>query len=193
MVVIGNGESRNSIDIDHIQDQIVGCNAVVRHHTIDSVVCVDRKMLRECLQYHLNFDLCYTRANLLFENTTGKIQKVPDLPYKGSQRWDEPFHWGSGPYAVLIASQLSNQVKMIGFDLYGKDKLVNNCYKDTENYDDSKKRAVDPRYWIHQISKVFGCFPTVDFKIYQTPDWQLPEKWNLPNVSVDKISNFAYT
>lgn len=193
MVVIGNGESRIDIDLDRISSPKIGCNAVVREHFIDSVVCVDRKMLKECIQYNLNFSTCYTRPHLQLCNNNLQVATVPDLPYKGTQRWDDAVHWGSGPYAVLIASQLSKQVKMLGFDLFSKNNKVNNCYKDTENYDASEKRAVDPRYWIHQISKVFECFPDVDFEIYQTPDWQLPEKWNMPNVSVDKISNFTYT
>ena len=193
MLVIGNGESRNSIDLDVVKTEKIGCNAVVRNNFIDYVVCVDRKMLRECIQYSVNFSKCYTRERWRFCSDSPYIEVVPELPYIGTERWDDPFHWGSGPYAVLIAAGLSRSVKLIGFDLYSKDKKVNNCYKDTENYDASTKRAVDPRYWIHQIGKVFECFPSVDFEIYQTPDWQSPEKWILPNVSVDKISNFTYT
>jgi len=121
------------------------------------------------------------------------VQSLPKLPYKGDQRWDDPIHWGSGPYAVLLAAGLSHKVEIIGFDLYSKDDLVNNCYKETENYDPSTKRAVDPRYWIHQIGKVFEYFPHTKFTIFQPSDWQVPEKWNLLNVYVDKISNFTYT
>ena len=193
MIAIGNGESRRSIDIDKISNTKIGCNAIVRDHFIEHVVCVDRKMLQECAQYSINFKRCYTRDRWRFCTDTPYIDTVPDLPYKGTERWDDPFHWGSGPYAVLIAAGLSDTVKMIGFDLYSNNNCVNNCYKDTENYDDSTKRAVDPRYWILQIAKVFECFPQTEFTVYQTPDWQLPQKWNLPNVEVDKISNFTYT
>lgn len=192
MVVIGNGESRIDIDLDRISLPKIGCNAVVRSHYIDRLVCVDRKMLRECAQYSINFGTCYTRPNLTLGNKHCQIQSVPDLPYEGSQRWDDAFHWGSGPYAVLIAAGLSHTVEMIGFDLYSNNEHVNNCYKDTENYDASTKRAVDPRYWIHQIGKVFECFPHTEFTIYQTPNWQVPDKWSLPNAFVDKISNFTY-
>jgi len=191
-VTIGNGESRKAIDITKIRKSIVGCNAVFRETFIQHLVCVDRRMLEEAVRSN-NFSCCYTRLEWIKQFNSASIKTVPKLPYQGNQRWDEPFQWGSGPYAVLIAAGLSTHVQMIGFDLYSKDKLVNNCYKDTENYDPSTKRAVDPRYWIHQIGKVFECFPRVNFEIYQTPDWQLPEKWNLPNVSVDKISNFTYT
>lgn len=193
MIVIGNGESRKPIQLDNICSPKIACNAAVRNNTVDYLVSIDRKMFRECLQYDKNFGICYTRKDWIGKFNHPKVKPVPELPYKGTERWDDPFHWGSGPYAVLIAAQFSSTVEMIGFDLYSKDNFVNNCYKDTDNYDPSTKRAVDSRYWIHQIGKVFECFPSVDFEIYQTPDWQLPEKWILPNVRVDKISNFTYT
>jgi len=192
MIAIGNGESRLDINIDRIVEAKVGCNAIIRNHTIDHVVCVDKCMLKECLQYHINAGKIYTRLDHNIGDSR-VVQRLPELPYTGKQRWDESIHWGSGPYAVLLAAGLSHKVRMIGFDLYSKDSFINNCYKNTENYDAATKRAVDSRYWIHQIGKVFECFPRTEFTVYQTPDWQLPEKWILPNVAVDKISNFTYT
>lgn len=194
MIAIGNGESRSSIDLARITEPLVGCNAIARDRYVDHLVCVDRKMVKECIKlYYKNFDKIYTRSNWVDSFKDPKVNSVPHLPYTGSQRWDEPFHWGSGPYAVLLAAEFSRKVQMIGFDLWSETKFVNNCYKDTENYDSATKRAVDPRYWIHQIGRVFECFPQTEFTIYQTPDWQLPEKWNCANVQVDKISNFTYT
>ena len=191
MIAIGNGESRLVIDIDKISDIKVGCNAIIRKHTVEHLICVDKRMLKECVQYSINAGTLYTRPNYVISNSQ-LIKTIPKLPYAGHQRWDYPVHWGSGPYAVLIAALFSKKIKMIGFDLYSRDSFVNNCYKDTENYDTSTKRAVDSKYWVHQISKVFECFPDRNFVIYQTPDWQLPKKWTLPNVLLDKISNFTY-
>jgi hypothetical protein len=191
MMVIGNGESRLSLDIDRIAETKIGCNAIVRDHTVEHLVCVDKRILKECVQYSVNACTVYTRSKHVIGDSKF-VQSVPKLPYTGKQRWDDPIHWGSGPYAVLLAAGFSDKIKMIGFDLYSRDNSVNNCYKDTENYDHSSKRAVDPRYWIHQIGKIFKCFPKTAFTIYQTPDWQLPEKWNYTNVQVDKISNFTY-
>jgi hypothetical protein len=107
-------------------------------------------------------------------------------------REDDPFHWGSGPYAVLLAATKSEYVALVGFDLYGIGSKINNCYKDTHCYNAADYRAVDPRYWIHQIGKVFECFPDTEFCIYQTPQWQMPKKWNLPNVFLDNINRFTY-
>ena len=114
---------------------------------------------------------------------------VPDLPYKGTERPDEPFQWGSGPYAVLLACTMGNDIRLVGFDLHSKSKYMNNIYKDTTNYNKSDHHAIDPRYWIHQIGKLIHIFPYKHFTIYNDNDWTLPESWKMPNVSVDNTSN----
>jgi hypothetical protein len=62
-------------------------------------------------------------------------------------------------------------------------------YKDTANYSLAHKSAVDPRYWIYQIGKVFECFPDTHFIIHQTDNWQLPKAWKYSNVSLDNLNN----
>jgi hypothetical protein len=196
MWAIGNGESRSLININHLQGEKVGCNAIMRDYYVDRLVCVDRRMIEEALNKGVNTrgTLVYTRPDWYPRYKTLKVRELPPLPYEGNQRWDEPFQWGSGPYAVLIAAMFAkeHEVNLIGFDLYSKTKTVNNVYKDTQNYDASDKRAVDPRYWIHQIGMVFKCFPKIKFTIYQYPNWELPKAWNYPNVKVDRLSSIAY-
>ena len=196
MWAIGNGESRSAIDINKLQGPKVGCNAIMRDYYTDYLVCVDRRMVEEALNRGVNTNgtLVYTRPDWYPRYKTLKVREVPPLPYKGEQRWDEPFQWGSGPYAVLIAAAFAKEreVNLIGFDLWSTTKQVNNIYKDTPHYDPADKRAVDPRYWIHQIGMVFECFPKIKFTIYQESDWKLPQAWNYPNVLVDKISNISY-
>ena len=199
MLVIGNGESRKGIDLTKFDERIVGCNAIYRDLYVRHLVCVDRRMVTEAIDAGYNEDsFIYTRPDWYnqFKNIK-HVREVPDLPYVGSDRWDEPFQWGSGPYAVLLGTKIANKdleiVKLIGFDLYGNDEgKTNNIYKDTQNYNASDKRAVDPRYWIHQIGMVFKCFPKVKFQVYQQLKWELPKAWNYPNVEVDNISNIYY-
>ena len=196
MLVIGNGESRKNIDIKKLSGPKVGCNAIYRDCYMDYLVCVDRRMMQEALNAGANVQgsLLYTRPDWLQQFKTLRVREVPELPYVGSDRWDEPFQWGSGPYAVLIAAKYAKEkyVNLLGFDLHSKTKNVNNIYKSTPNYDDAGKRAVDPRYWIHQIGMVFECFPRINFRIYQDLDWKLPQAWKYPNVTVDNISNIYY-
>lgn len=196
MWAIGNGESRTSIAIDRLEGPKVGCNAIWRDYYTDHLVCADKRMMSECLQAKVNDNgtLLYTRDDWYDRFATNGVLRVPPLPYEGNERHDEPFHWGSGQYAILIAAMNAKQgfVNLLGFDLYSKDKLVNNIYKGTPNYSVADKRAVDPRYWIHQNGMVFKCFPDIQFKIFQLEDWELPEVWNQSNVMVDNISNIVY-
>ena len=193
MYVFGNGESRTSVDIDKLDGIKIGCNAIYRDYAVDHLVCVDRRMVNEAIDNGANdYALVYTREDWLSQYKQFKrIRAVPILPYNGTERWDEPFQWGSGPYAVLLAAKLckGSTVRLIGFDLYSPTATVNNVYKSTSNYDSADKRAVDPRYWIHQIGKIFEIYPRRTFTIYQELGWELPKAWNHPNVSVDKISS----
>ena len=192
MLVIGNGESRRDIDINSLDYTKIGCNAILRDAKVEHLVCVDKPMLREAVNssYHKNSKV-YTRKNLFVQHQLEKnIRMVPDLPYAGNERADDPIHWGSGPYAVLLAAKLAtDDVHLLGFDLYSTDNRVNNVYKDTSNYSLSFKSAVDPRYWIYQIGKIFEHFPNTRFIIHQDETWQLPKSWKLSNVSLDNISN----
>ena len=118
MWAIGNGESRETIDIDKLYGLKVGCNAIHRDYYIDYLVCVDRRMMQEALNAGANKQgtLVYTRPEWFHKFRTKRVRQVPELPYAGSERWDEPFQWGSGPYAVLLAAKQEKIVKMIGFD-----------------------------------------------------------------------------
>ena len=191
MLVIGNGESRKDINLNNQYDTKIGCNAIHRDCYVDHLICVDRRMVQQAIDANVNeASIVYTRSDWIdvYRNNQ-KIRTVPQLPYRGTERHDEPFQWGSGPYAVLLGAKLSKEVSLIGFDLHSTTNTVNNIYKDTKGYDAGTKRAVDPRYWIHQIAKVFEYYPKRKFTIYQTADWTLPNNWNLKNVSVDNINN----
>lgn len=196
MYAIGNGESRSDLDINKLYGTKIGCNAILREYTVDHLVCCDRRMVQEAIQKEYNnYCYIYTRSDWYKQfSHYHRIRELPKLPYTGEQRWDDPFHWGSGPYAVLLAARLAKDetVNLIGFDLYGNQNLVNNLYKDTKNYAASQSRSVDPKYWILQIAKVFELFKHQKFIIYQFPEWNLPQAWIRPNVELDNISNLYY-
>ena len=192
MYVFGNGESRTSVNIDKLEGTKVGCNAIYRDYTMDHLICVDRRMVQESLDNDANeHSYIYTREDWVGRFNAPRVRSVPKLPYVGTQRWDEPFQWGSGPYAVLLAAKLCNDrtVHLIGFDLHSTTDTVNNVYKDTSNYDSSDKRAIDPRYWIHQIGMVFKYYTKINFIVHQNTPWQIPQAWKLLNVSVDNLDN----
>ncbi|MBO01824.1 MAG: hypothetical protein CMG35_04195 [Candidatus Marinimicrobia bacterium] len=194
MLVIGNGESRKDINISNINMKKVGCNAIHRDHYVDHLICVDRRMVQEAVdnRYHQNSKI-YTRQDWFNYFAQKKnIRMVPDLPFTGFERWDTPWHWGAGPYAVLVATKHSDKIHLLGFDLYSKDQFINNIYKDTANYNIATKRAVDPSYWIHQIGRLFKHYKDKKFIIHQEEDWILPKEWTHSNVSVDILVNLYY-
>lgn len=174
VLVLGNGESRAGADLTKFDYEVlIGCNAAYRDLTLDYLVCCDTRMVKEATG-----------------NTSAKIysrDNLPDLPYQGNDRADMPVHWGSGPYAVLLAATLSNNITLLGFDLYGTDNRVNNLYKGTANYSKPDSHAVDYSYWVYQIGQVFKHFPTTSFTVINKEGWMLPEEWILPNVKFSSL------
>ena len=175
MLVIGNGESRKDIDINKYGSIKIGCNAIFRDFYVNHLICCDRRMVTEA-QQERNYGAIYTRPDWRDEFKLCGL--VPQLPYKGDTRPDDPWHWGSGPYAVLLGTSIANrfssgntEISMIGFDLYSETKTVNNIYKGTENYEDTESRPIDPSYWIYQIDKVFENFPDTTFYYYNNKPW----------------------
>jgi len=122
------------------------------------------------------------------------VRKLPDLPYSGDKRQDEPFHWGTGPYAgVLGLTFKPKAIFMLGFDLYSSDKSTpNNMYTGSEGYT-YIKRAVDPSYWIYQFHKLMGYSdPSTRWIVVNSPDWKIPEEWKKhPNVFQETYEGMA--
>jgi hypothetical protein len=191
MFVFGNGESRKNIDISNIKIPKIGCNALHRDFQVNHLICVDRRMVNEAIRVNYNKKCkIYTRRDWWASYRLNQnVHQVPELPYTGNTKPDDPFHWGSGPYAILLAATLSDKIKIAGFDLYSKDKKINNLYKGTENYETADKKAVDPRFWIYQIGKVFEYFPNKQFTVYTEESWNQPDSWKKDNVMLDNISN----
>lgn len=189
ILVIGNGESRRSIDLTLLREKftLVGCNAIHRDLKVDHLICCDRRMAEEATN-NLNIadTLVYVRdAWFKYFRKIKKnknIRCVPDLPYQGEVKYDKPDNWGSGCYAILLAASMSSEVFIIGFDLYGSNNKVNNVYKNTPNYSKQDSAAVDPSYWIHQISQIFKYHPNTTFTVVNSPDWIMPREWQRENV-----------
>lgn len=177
--VIGNGESRRDFDLNKLnKHKTFGCNGLHRDYAADVLVACDKRMAKEI---SVTGKEVYTRHDWQphFRNTP-QVKYVPELPYKGDTRPDEPFQWGSGSYAVLLAATEDvDTVYMLGFDLYGLDNHTkhNNIYKGTTNYNDADYRAVGPQYWIHQISKLFEIYTDTKFIIVIPDDWKRCPEW----------------
>lgn len=199
VLAIGNGESRKSIHLPSIQSysSTIGCNALHRDFAPNHLVCCDRRMVEEAVNSVSNDVLIYTRDRWYSEFKKIKkhknVKKLPDLFYQGQYKQDQPDHWGSGPYSLLVAAiQCPDEITMIGFDLYSNQGHVNNIYKGSKNYSSPTSNAVDPRFWIYQTKKIFEHFENIQFQIINEDDWQIPKQWNLPNVRVESKKKFTY-
>ena len=191
MIVIGNGESRKGIDINELQSEKVGCNAIIRDFTVHHLVCCDKRMVAEAINNkRISNQNIYTRSD--WQNLFPGVKIVPDLWYESEERIDQPWHWGSGDYAVLLASQITahKQIHMIGFDLFSNDDNVNNIYKGTPNYNKADSHPVDPSYWIYHLAKIFEKFDQKEYIVYSNMGNKMPESWkSLSNVRLDSLDN----
>lgn len=178
-LVLGNGESRLGLDLKNFSyDTLIGCNAVYRDFSVDYLICCDKRTVQEAIKH--NIKNVYTREEWA---DRFNVNKLPELPYTGIDRADQPQHWGSGVYAVLLAIVLGHkEIELVGFDLYGIDNKVNNVYKGTENYSNSDSHSVDYSYWVYQLSKLFEIYPEINFKIKNKPFWIFPDEWKKNNV-----------
>jgi len=191
IIVLGNGESRKDIKLLPLKDHytLIGCNAIHRDIEVDHLVCCDQRMVKEALLTFPN--IIYTRSKYLTRNKN--VKEVPPVPYLGNQKPDDPEHWGSGPYAVLLATYKGSSITLLGFDLYDVNFQVNNLYKGTANYASANSHPVDPCYWVYQLAKIFESFPNKRFNIINKDEWPLPAEWNLPNVYFFTINFFQQT
>lgn len=190
MFVIGNGESRKHINLDKINQIKIGCNAVFRDWQMDHLICCDRKMVLEAL-HETNPDLTKIHTRAEYISMDSRLSCVPDLPYESKLRQDQPMHWGSGAYAVLLATKLihvDETIHLLGFDLYGTGERINNVYKDSVGYKKSSERAVDPRYWIHQLHQLFELHPNIKFVMHVVESFVKPTEWHHTNLEYQSLT-----
>ena len=180
VTVIGNGESRKNFDLYQLEwlGKSIGTNAVHRDFHPDFLVCCDRRMVQEAVNNAYENPV-YTRSNWYKQFSFWRnVMCLPQLPYEGDKRQDDPWHWGSGGHALNLACSLNPEfVIMLGFDLWGVDNKFNNVYKSTDNYNESTKPATDPSYWIYQTAKLFELNPKIKFIQIQPDEWDPPESW----------------
>ena len=194
-LVIGNGESRSSIDLENYRNDyvLVGCNAVHRDLNVDHLICCDKRMAEEAAKATA-CPTIYTRTDWItyFKSTYPNVEQLPELPYSGTLKQDLPINWGSGVYALLLATTLPvSTITVIGFDLYPTNDTVNNIYKDTVNYAKSSSRPVDYSYWVYQTAKLIELNPNKTFQFVNNEEWSIPLEWKKFNVQSLTINSFT--
>lgn len=175
--VIGNGQSRKNFALGSIHEFTIGCNAVYRDYSCDELVAVDMRMVNEMLTKNVQTPI-HTRQDWADHYTDRRVRFLPNLPFTGTTKADQPFHWNSGPYAILLSAiKEPKEIHLLGFDLWSKDHLVNNIYKDTANYAKASTSSIDPHLWIYQLERLFNHYSHINFVQHQETNWRIPDSW----------------
>lgn len=152
--VLGNGVSRQAVDVDQLLScgWVYGCNALYRTHTPTVLVATDQliadEIQRSGYSQHNRF---YTRRPLPESGAVAITGR-----YRG---------YSSGPNAVAIAAADGHRrVYLLGFDMAPTATgHFNNVYADTEFYKKSTDQPTFAGNWQRQLMTVFGDFPAVTF------------------------------
>ena len=176
--VIGNGESRLGLNLDNLNGETFGCNALYRDFTPDKLIAVAYKMAEEVIADEHEV---YTRRRYLKQLDSALAKPIP---FTGSQTWD------SGSVATLMAAQSdATDITLIGFDLLRMSKSVNNIYKGTANYQPANSARVDPTRWINELHAVFNHYQDKTFNILTDAECTMPLSWKrLENVNIMDFS-----
>ena len=181
--VLGNGVSRDSIDVDHLLTlgSVYGCNGLYRTHTPTVLVSTDRP-ISTVIQ-----ESGYSARNRFYTRRP--------LPNTGAQMVPQKYRgFSSGPIAASIACEdLNRRIYLLGFDMgptvVGK---FNNVYAGTEFY---KPADANPTYtgnWIRQLSTVIRDFPSVEFvRVAGDTTADIPDFKGLTNLQSLPIADFA--
>ena len=105
--IIGNGESRRGFDISPLKSfsTVIGCNAIFRDFVTEYLVCADRHMCQQAANAVGKGTTIYTRQDWADQFAAWpNVKHLPNLPYSGEKRQDNPFHWGTGPHAGNVLS-----------------------------------------------------------------------------------------
>ena len=189
-VVVGNGESRRGVNLESYRSPpaLIGCNGIHRDIKVDHLICCDRRMVAEAIvNPDINDTLIYVRDSWyhyfrkILKNK--RIQHLPPIPVIGELKRDQPDHWGSGCYAILLAAHLGfKKITLVGFDLYPTHDRVNNLYKGTPNYAKTDAQAVDYSYWVYHTELIFKHYPQCEFTVINHAAWNMPKEWQKNNV-----------
>lgn len=175
--VVGNGTSRNGIDINnlHRHGVIYGCNALYRQHRPDYLIAVDVKMILEINKEGYNVhNQVWTNYNKAYENLKNLNYFKPS---KG---------WSSGPTALHMATQNGfKTIYILGFDYKGLDdgRKFNNMFAGTHNYKKPTDGATYYGNWLKQTKTVIEQNPTVQYvRVVEPNTFMPPELNNLSNL-----------
>lgn len=183
--VLGNGTSRESIDLDELKKlgKIYACNAVYRTFQPDYLVAVDAKMILEINKTG------YQNKNQVWTNPNKSYAGIKNLNFFNPSKG-----WSSGPTALWLASQHGyEKIYILGFDYRGLNdgRSFNNIYANTRNYKKSTESATFFGNWLRQTSSVIKENPNIEFYRVIASDNYMPEELNnFDNLNTILVEDF---
>ena len=185
--VIGNGVSRQAVDLELLQPlgKIYGCNALYRDFVPDVLVATDRPISTEIQNSG------YPATNKFYTRKPIEGQGALKVPH-------EYYGYSSGPIATGIAALDHHLIiYMIGFDMGPVNNKFNNIYADTDFYRKSDATPVFTGNWTKQIRKIAEDFPKTQFvRVQGKTTADIAEFANIKNLThlpmhtfLDRINN----
>jgi len=183
--VIGNGNSRADIPLEHLKSYgtIYGCNAMYREFDPDYLVAVDTKMILEINKAG------YQKKHEVWTNPNKAYNKFSGFSYFSPSKG-----WSSGPTALHLASEhKNNEIYILGFDYVGLDNntKVNNLYAGTFNYKKLHDGATYHGNWLKQTCITCQKFSKKRYiRVIGEPNFIPKEFSSLPNLEHIYIEDF---
>tara|TARA_B100001057_G_scaffold498948_1_gene607767 strand:+ start:3347 stop:4081 length:735 start_codon:yes stop_codon:yes gene_type:complete len=178
-VVIGNGQSRDSFNLQllarhkgglnaSMRCQTYGCNAVYRDFSPDFLVVHNPAMVNEVVESgYCENKIVYSSAQQLVKHP-GKLYLIP-----------QNVNMNAGALATYIAAFDNHKdIYLLGFDNQRDADSNNNIYAGTPNYGDAFSPDPDAKFIANMI-KLFSAYKDVTFHwINPNPVYAFPEQWN---------------
>jgi len=177
--VIGNGLSRQCIDLTKLQGTTYGCNALYREFSPDVLVAVDDQISQHIQRIgYANNKKFYTRK---VYGGTGALEL--QTQYK---------NWASGPNAVQLAvHDRHDKIILIGFDFGNTTKTFNNMYAGTQFYEQAGSSSVYSSKWENQIRRIFNSHDRIKFTFVTGRTTNIIDFDKLDNVLVINTRTFC--
>jgi len=191
--VIGNGESRATMDlnlvVNHVSGiggvnslQTYGCNALYREHSPDFLVAVGDEIIEEiAASDYCNNNIVYANADALLDYP-GKFYLIPQNLY-----------FDAGAVAAYMACfDGHKKVFLLGFDSYDQDGPYNNIYKGTNAYQLTDKVHSNV-YFTNSLHAVMTTYNDVEFvRVMPNSTWWAHDRHiSLPNFRQIEYTDFV--
>lgn len=164
--ILGNGTSRNPIDVANLPGDTFGCNAIYRDFMPTFLFAVDKRMVDEFGVNQLDPANVYVKP---YTNMQYKFQTIPVRQGRGMC---------SGVAATRTAVAWGyEKIVLLGMDLSGHKGYINNVYAGTKNYASEKHRAINSAKWIEHISETLEANKNIVWERVVDEHCLIPKGW----------------